>query len=50
MIARYIDHAANERTFLAWIRTGRMTLQNSGAVLGASAQACLYLPKIFADF
>jgi putative membrane protein len=22
MIARYTDHAANERTFLAWIRTG----------------------------
>jgi len=22
MIARYRDHAANERTFLAWIRTG----------------------------
>ena len=22
MIAKYTDHAANERTFLAWIRTG----------------------------
>ena len=22
MIANYTDHAANERTFLAWIRTG----------------------------
>jgi hypothetical protein len=22
MIANYIDHAANERTFLAWVRTG----------------------------
>ncbi len=22
MITRYTDHAANERTFLAWIRTG----------------------------
>jgi putative membrane protein len=22
MIARYTDHAANERTFLAWVRTG----------------------------
>jgi putative membrane protein len=22
MIAHYTDHAANERTFLAWIRTG----------------------------
>ena len=22
MIARYNDHAANERTFLAWVRTG----------------------------
>ena len=22
MIARYTDHAANERTFLAWMRTG----------------------------
>jgi putative membrane protein len=22
MIPRYTDHAANERTFLAWIRTG----------------------------
>ncbi len=22
MIGRYSDHAANERTFLAWVRTG----------------------------
>jgi putative membrane protein len=26
MIDRYSDHAANERTFLAWIRTGIATI------------------------
>jgi putative membrane protein len=28
MITRYTDHAANERTFLAWIRTA-LTLWHS---------------------
>ncbi len=26
MIPRYTDHAANERTFLAWVRTGIATI------------------------
>jgi putative membrane protein len=26
MIERYADHAANERTFLAWVRTGIATI------------------------
>ena len=26
MISRYTDHAANERTFLAWVRTGIATI------------------------
>jgi putative membrane protein len=26
MIERYSDHAANERTFLAWVRTGIVTI------------------------
>ena len=26
MIQRYTDHAANERTFLAWVRTGIATI------------------------
>ena len=26
MIPRYSDHAANERTFLAWVRTGIATI------------------------
>ena len=26
MISRYSDHAANERTFLAWVRTGIATI------------------------
>ncbi len=26
MITRYSDHAANERTFLAWVRTGIATI------------------------
>ena len=26
MIPRYIDHAVNERTFLAWVRTGIATI------------------------
>jgi inner membrane protein YidH len=26
MIDRYADHAANERTFLAWVRTGIATI------------------------
>ena len=26
MILRYADHAANERTFLAWVRTGIATI------------------------
>jgi inner membrane protein YidH len=26
VIARYSDHAANERTFLAWVRTGIATI------------------------
>jgi putative membrane protein len=26
MIERYSDHAANERTFLAWVRTGIATI------------------------
>jgi putative membrane protein len=26
MINRYSDHAANERTFLAWVRTGIATI------------------------
>ena len=26
MIDRYSDHAANERTFLAWVRTGIATV------------------------
>ena len=32
MIQRYTDHAANERTFLAWIRTG-LALMGFGFVV-----------------
>ena len=30
MIKRYSDHAANERTFLAWVRTGVAVIAFSG--------------------
>ena len=35
MIARYTDHAANERTFLAWVRTALAVLA-SGSILARS--------------
>ena len=38
MIPFYNDHAANERTFLAWIRTG-LTIMAFGFVLGVAATA-----------
>jgi uncharacterized membrane protein YidH (DUF202 family) len=32
MVPSYSDHAANERTFLAWVRTGIATRDISGAL------------------
>jgi putative membrane protein len=35
VIARYADHAANERTFLAWVRTA-LAVVASGSILARS--------------